>query len=283
MLVICPTPIGNLEDVTVRQRRALESADIIACEDTRRTGKLLEHLGVERTEGTPVLRRYDDHTAAEEAETLADEIARGTRVVLVSDAGTPAISDPGYRLVRACRRRNLEVTALPGAVAAAVALSASGLASDRFFFEGFLSEKQKRRLDRLELLDELEVTFVVYASPWRIEDVLKDIEQVCGAEREVCVGRELTKRHEEFLWGSITEVRRDLGERESVRGEFTVCVGPRRGEAVSDQWEEADRLIRVLDEGGTSSRTIKEAVDELYDVPRSKIYDRIEQVTDEEE
>lgn len=278
MLVICPTPIGNMDDVTDRQRQALAEADIIVCEDTRRAGSLLKKLGIERREGRPKLWRYDEHTAREKIDPITDAVEAGDRVVLTSDAGTPTISDPGYRLVRACRQRGLEVTALPGAVAAVVALSGSGLATDRFFFEGFLPRTQKQRRERLTALDGMGVTFVVYESPRRIVAALSDVESVCGGQREVCVARELTKRHEEFLVGSARKVCEELQQRSSVRGEIVLCVAASTAEEDSEIWQEADRAIEVLHAQGLRNRTIKEVVDELYEVPRSGLYDRIEQV-----
>ena len=283
MLIVCPTPIGNLDDVTPRQHRALEEADIIACEDTRRTGKLLSLLEIERIDGVPRLWRYDDHSAAEETPRLIEEMQGGETVVLASDAGTPTISDPGYRLVRGCREADIEVVALPGPVAGIVALSGSGLPTDRFFFEGFLATTSTARQNRLEALDELGTTVVLYASPHRILEVLSDVEAVCGSDRELCVARELTKLHEEYLTGEVAEIRRRLDERMPVHGEFVICIGPGRQEADGDQkWAEADRLIAALDGQDLSSRTIKEVVDEVCDVPRSKIYDRIEAVADDE-
>ncbi len=280
MLVICPTPIGNLDDITRRQMDALRGADIIACEDTRRSGKLLELLGIERVEGRPKLWRYDDHTASEQVSELVGQIEAGNQVVLVSDAGTPTISDPGYLLVRECRRRGIEVCALPGAVAAMVALSASGLPTDRFHFEGFLPAASEKRRERLRQLDDLGVTFVTYESPRRIVDTLKEIEQELGAQRQVCVGRELTKRHEEYLVASAASVSQELASRSSIRGEVVLCVGPkvREGQGGQKRWQEVDRSIRILAGQQLRSRTIKEIIDEMYDVPRSQIYDRIEKV-----
>lgn len=283
MLIVCPTPIGNLGDVTKRQREALSNADIIACEDTRRTGKLLEALGVDRSQGRPELWRYDDHTARAKTPALVDALGRGEKVVLTTDAGTPTISDPGYRLVRACRKEELEVTSLPGPVAAVVALSASGLATDRFYFEGFLPAKEKRRRERLEELKELGTTVVVYESPRRIVAVLKAVEEVFGGDRQICAGRELTKRHEEYLTGAVSEVRRQLSKRESIRGELTLCIEGTTTltEEEDELWKEADRVIAALVGQEVSRRTIKEVVDELFEVPRSEIYDRIDQVVSE--
>lgn len=281
MLLICPTPIGNLDDLSLRQREALAGADIIACEDTRRTGKLLELLGIGREGGRPRLWRYDDHTARGQSEQLVEEVRRGRKVVLVSDAGTPTISDPGYRLVRACREEGLEVVALPGPVAAMVALSASGLASDRFFFEGFLPSGAGQRRERLEELDELSVTLLIYESPRRILGALRDVEQVCGAARQVCVARELTKKHEEFFVGPVADIIATLEARGEVRGEVVLCIGPAEdGEQEDELWREADRAIQVMVDQGVGDRTIKEVISELFEVPRSEIYGRIQRLAE---
>ncbi len=281
MLVICPTPIGNLDDTTTRQREALANADVIACEDTRRAGKLLELLGIERVDGRPRLHRYDDHTAEESTGELLALLRAGKNVVLTSDAGTPTISDPGYRLVKACRHEGIEVTALPGPVAALVALSGSGLPTDRFFFEGFLPTGTEKRRERLEGLDELEVTVIIYASPHRIVDVLDDVQTVIGPERSICVARELTKMHEEYLVDDVESVRNRLQQRDELHGEIVLCIAPAESDDEDEDstWLEADRAIKAMDEQGLRSRTIKDIVDELYDVPRSDIYDRIDAVT----
>ena len=280
MLTVCPTPIGNMQDVTQRQRQALESADIIACEDTRRAGKLLERLGVDRRDGHPRLWRYDEHTARGQVEPLIEAMEEGQQVVLISDAGTPTISDPGYRLVSHCRQRGVKVVALPGPVAAVVALSGSGLPTDRFFFEGFLPGRSASRQQRLKELCALGVTVVVYESPRRIVEALADLQAVCGARRQVCVARELTKRHEEYLVGEVNQVRQDLAARDAVKGEVVLCIAADNGsECAEAEDDEVDRLIASLHAQGVSKRTIKEVVAEVYDVARSELYDRIEAVT----
>lgn len=282
MLTICPTPIGNLDDITPRQRDALAGADIIACEDTRRTGKLLELLGIIRDDGKPALWRYDDHQAERQLRPLIERLAAGDEVVLVSDAGTPTISDPGFRLVRACREQGLEVTALPGAVAAVVALSAAGLPTDRFYFEGFLPNTTEKRRSRLGELDAFQTTVVAYESPRRVVDLLQDAQAVLGEKRQVCVARELTKRYEEYISGPLAEVGRELADRSDIRGEFVVCFGPVPTDDGNDErWVEADRLISAMVAEGLRSRTIKNLVSQLCDVPRSQIYDRIEQIKGE--
>lgn len=282
MLIICPTPIGNLSDVSPRHREALASADMIACEDTRTTGKLLERLGIARVDGVPALVSYHEHNEQARVEILVTAVESGKNVVLVSDAGTPAISDPGYRLVRAVAEAGLPVVALPGPVAGMVALSASGLASDRFFFEGFLPAKHLARRKRLEIVDALGVSVVVYESPHRILALLEDVVAVMGANREVCVGRELTKLHEEYVRGTAQSVLETLQARERLRGEFVVILGPRQEDdlAAHDEQERAiDRKIQELLDEGMRPRGIKEIVSELFKVPKSEIYARIEQIS----
>ncbi|RAL22931.1 16S rRNA (cytidine(1402)-2'-O)-methyltransferase [Lujinxingia litoralis] len=282
MLVVCPTPIGNLEDLSPRQRTALAGADIIACEDTRQAGKLLELAGIDRSEGRPRLWRYDDHSAREQAERLVRELEAGLEVVLISDAGTPAISDPGYRLVRAARQAGVEVRALPGPVAATVALSASGLPSDTFFFEGFLPPKSQARRARLEALEDVGTTTLYYESPRRLEAMLSDVEAVCGPERQVCVGRELTKRFEEYYWGPVSRVLERIRSSEEVRGELVVVVAPGEGKQAADEGE-VERLIHALLDQEMSSRGIKEVVSQMYALPRSAIYERISVVQKQRE
>lgn len=286
MLIVCPTPIGNLSDVTSRHREALAGADIIACEDTRTTGKLLERLGISRVDGHPALVSYHEHNEQARVDSLVSAIEAGKSVVLVSDAGTPAISDPGYRLVRAVSQAGHQVLALPGPVAGMVALSASGLASDRFFFEGFMPAKRLARCKRLELLDGLGVSVVIYESPHRILALMEDVVATLGAEREVCVGRELTKLHEEYLRGTAQSVLVNLQERDRMRGEFVVILGPRQQVDMSAQDEQdaaIDRKIAELLEEGMRPRGIKEVIGALFNVPKSDIYQRIERIHSERE
>ncbi|MBA2660876.1 MAG: 16S rRNA (cytidine(1402)-2'-O)-methyltransferase [Bradymonadaceae bacterium] len=281
MLIVCPTPIGNLSDITARQRDALSAAEIIACEDTRETGKLLERLGIVRVDGVPALVSYHEHNEQARVSSLVAALQQGKRVVLVSDAGTPAISDPGFRLVRAAVEAGLAITALPGPVAAMVALSASGLPTDRFFFEGFLPSKQGARRKRLSVLDALGVSVVLYESPHRVIVLLEDVVEVLGAQREVCVARELTKLHEEYLRGTADAVRSTLSARERVRGEFVVILGPRVDEdpAAAEEREEAiDSKILELLEEGMRPRGIKEVVSALFGLAKSEIYERIERI-----
>jgi 16S rRNA (cytidine1402-2'-O)-methyltransferase len=274
-LTVCPTPIGNLDDSTPRQRKALETADLVACEDTRRCGKLMERLGIDRSDGTPRLVTYHEHNADEMAERLVDQLERGAEVTLVCDAGTPGISDPGYRLVRAARQADLDVTALPGPVAALVALSGSGLPTDRFQFCGFVPSSTQKRRDFLTETVESAGTTLFYESPKRVVATLRVLDEVCDPAREVCVARELTKMHEEFVVGRVSEVCDQFAGRDDIKGEIVIVVGP----PMTDRNEtdrQVNRMIDALLGQDLSSRGIKDAVSETFDVARSGLYDRIE-------
>lgn len=282
MLILCPTPIGNLGDITLRQREALESADRIACEDTRRTGKLLELLGIPRIEGRPALLRYDDHSKETELDRVIALLKGGERIVLVSDAGTPTISDPGYGLVRRCRQEGIAVEALPGPVAAMVALSGSGLPSDRFFFEGFLPSSSAERENRLrEVLSSFgEVTSIFYESPYRILDTLKTLVVLGEEDRQIALVRELTKMHEEYLVGTLNEVLREVESRDQVKGELVLLLGPKKKEGGQEEVlrKTEDEAMRAMLDEGLSKRTIKELMHRLYEMPRSSVYGRLEEL-----
>jgi len=213
-LVIVATPIGNLSDISARALEALRSADVIACEDTRQTIKLLNHFGIQKA-----LVSYHDFNEEKKAGELGEKIRQGQTIALVSDAGTPGISDPGFRLVRYCREQGLRVTAIPGANAAIASLSASGLPSDEFYFIGFLPSKKTARRDKLESLGALRATLIFYEAPHRIEGTLTDLFEILG-DREVCIARELTKLHEEFVFGRLSEIR----EKVKPLGEFVLVV-----------------------------------------------------------
>jgi 16S rRNA (cytidine1402-2'-O)-methyltransferase len=213
-LFVVATPIGNLGDITSRALEVLKQVDLIACEDTRQTVKLLNHFGIQKP-----LTSYHDFNEEQKAEELVRKLAGDTNVALVSDAGTPAISDPGYRIVRICRERAIPVIAVPGPNAAIAALSASGLPSDEFLFMGFLPATKNARKQKLTTVANVTGTLVFYEAPHRIEEVLSDIQEIFG-DREVCVSRELTKIHEEHLFGKLSDVRK----RVKALGEFVVVV-----------------------------------------------------------
>jgi len=214
-LFLVATPIGNLGDISSRALDTLRAVDAIACEDTRQTVKLLTHFGLQKP-----LTSYHDFNEREKALELAGRIENGENIALVSDAGTPAISDPGFRLVRLCRERGIPVISIPGANAAITALSASGLPSDQFLFVGFLPPRKSARCEHLETLRTFRGTLIFYEGPHRIQAALDDIQEVLG-DREACIGRELTKLHEEYLFGKLSEVRPRVKE----LGEFVIVVG----------------------------------------------------------
>ena len=222
-LYLVGTPIGNLEDITFRAVRVLKEADLVACEDTRQTRKLLDHYGLSK----PTIS-YHEHNEADRSRELVADLLRGTTVALVSDAGMPLISDPGYRLVRAAIENNVRVEAIPGPSALLTALAASGLPADRFHFGGFLPPKSGQRLKTIEALKDEPATLVFYEAPHRILETLEAIEQVLG-DRSIVVARELTKMHEEYLRGSPAEIRAALAARESIKGEITLLIGRASG------------------------------------------------------
>ena len=222
-LYLVATPIGNLGDITLRALEILKAADLIACEDTRQTQKLLNHYDIL----TPTIS-YHEHNERERAAKLIEELKAGARIAVVSDAGMPGISDPGSVLVREAIAAGINVIPIPGANAALSALIASGLPSDEFHFIGFLPEKAGARRTRLEVLatqprDSAE-TAILYEAPHRIADTLADVEAVFGPALRIVAARELTKLHEEFLRGTIAEVRAQLAVRDRVRGEFVLLL-----------------------------------------------------------
>jgi len=218
-LYVVSTPIGNLEDITFRAVRILKEADWIACEDTRTTRRLLDHYGI----ATKTIS-YHDHNETERAAELVERIEQGETGALVSDAGTPLLSDPGYRIVHAAAEAGIPVEALPGASALLAALVVSGLPTDRFHFCGFLPSKQGQRRHLLESLANESATLIFYEAPHRIPEALADITVVLG-DRKIVVARELTKMYEEVLRGTAAEIGATLTARDSIRGEFVILIG----------------------------------------------------------
>ena len=218
MLFVIPTPIGNLEDITGRALRHLDEVDLILAEDTRTTKKLLSHYDID----TP-LRSFHAHNEHGVLDEILQKLQAGMQVGLVSDAGTPGISDPGFLLVRACREAKIEVTCLPGPTAFVPALVVSGIPCDRFHFEGFLPHK-KGRQTRLKYLATLPHTFVMYESPFRLVKLLSQLIEHCGPDRIACVSRELTKIHEESLTMTLLELKEEFSGRAKVKGEIVVVV-----------------------------------------------------------
>jgi 16S rRNA (cytidine1402-2'-O)-methyltransferase len=218
-LYLVATPIGNLEDITLRALRVLRECDVVAAEDTRRTGQLLKHFGIAR----PLLS-YFQFNEAKRSEEIIDRLRRGEKVALVTDAGSPGISDPGERVVKAAIAAGFRVEAVPGACALVAALTASGLPADEFHFIGFLPHKSGQRRNQLESLKPISGTLVFYESPYRIEKLLGELNEVFP-ERQVVLARELTKKFEEFLRGKPAELL-EIAKKRSLKGEFVVLVGP---------------------------------------------------------
>jgi 16S rRNA (cytidine1402-2'-O)-methyltransferase len=220
-LYLVATPIGNLEDITLRALRVLRRVDRIACEDTRQTQKLLNHFSIQ----TPTVS-YHMHNEGPRTEELTVELKQGARIAVVSDAGTPGIADPGGQIAAAAIAAGVIVFPIPGANAAISGLIASGLPTDRFLFHGFLPAKAGQRKTALEELARGETTHVFYEAPHRILDTLADVEAVFGASQHVVIARELTKLHEEFLRGAVSELRSQLAARSAVRGEIVLMLAP---------------------------------------------------------
>lgn len=265
-LHLVATPIGNLGDLAPRAVEVLRSVGLVCCEDTRRTGLLLNNLGIDAT-----LMRLDEHTEVPAVRRVIDALDDGRDVALVSDAGTPGISDPGQRLVAAIVETRHSVSAVPGASALLVALTTSGLPSERFVFEGFVPRSGAERAERLRSIARELRTVVLFEAPHRIERTLDDLIEVCGPERRVAVARELTKLHEEVRRGSLAEVRANLGE---PRGEYTIVLA---GSNRTESWTESevDELLRAEIGRGASTRDAAAAVAELTGMSRKELYSRV--------
>jgi 16S rRNA (cytidine1402-2'-O)-methyltransferase len=270
-LYLVATPIGNLRDMTLRALEILAAADLVACEDTRVTRKLFDHYGL----ATP-LTAYHDHNAEAVRPKILGRIAAGGAVALVSDAGTPLISDPGYRLVRAAHEAGHAVSAAPGASAVLTALTVAGLPTDRFFFEGFLPPKATAKRARIAALARIPSTLVLFESGPRIADTLSDLAAGLGA-REAAIGRELTKLHEEIRRGALGDLARDYAAGAETRGEFVIVVA---GPAAPEQPDEAE--IDTMLRAALARASVKDAVAEVAaatGAPRRAIYGRALELT----
>jgi len=274
-LYLVGTPIGNLEDITLRALRVLKEVDVIACEDTRQTQKLLNHYAIS-TRTTS----YHEHNEAEKAPELVKQMQAGACVALVTDAGMPGISDPGYRLVTAAVRAGVKVIPVPGASAFLDALVSSGLPTDSFSFGGFLPPKRGERRTVLKSAKSQPQTQVFYEAPHRVLDTLEDVVEVMGRGRQVVVAREVTKIHEEFLRGPAAAVLEELKKRESVRGEITLLIGkaedrahegsmetPAQGHQTVSQRTKQLMAEENLDEKAALKKAAKE-----YGVSKSEAY-----------
>jgi 16S rRNA (cytidine1402-2'-O)-methyltransferase len=266
-LYLVATPIGNLEDITYRAVRVLGECDLIACEDTRQTRKLLDRYGIAKP-----LVSYHDHNEGERSRELAAKLEAGMSVALVSDAGTPLVADPGYRLVRAAIQAGAAVVPVPGPSAAIAAMAGSGLPSDSFHFFGFLPAKSGQRTRLLESLREAPETLIFYEAPHRILETLEELDRI-APHRPVVVARELTKVHEEFLRGTPREVLAELSTRATVKGEITLLIG--KGEpATADDTPVGEAVERLVREGVARMDAVK-AVARQRGLPKREVYRQV--------
>ena len=266
VLYIVGTPIGNLEDMTFRGVRILQSVDFIAAEDTRHTGKLLKHFQV----STPQIS-YHEHNRHSRIPELLKQLEDGIAIALVSDAGMPGISDPGYELVKACAEAGITVVPIPGAVAAITALSASGISTEKFVFEGFLNAKSKQRRSHLELLKSEERTLIFYESPHRLRSTLQDMKEIFGEDRQIVLARELTKMYEEFWRGNI-ESACSYYELKVPVGEYTLVVaGNSPTQREFTQAELVAELETIMNQGISPSQASRQLAASTF-LPRRQLY-----------
>jgi 16S rRNA (cytidine1402-2'-O)-methyltransferase len=265
-LLIVGTPLGNLGDFPPRAIEALKSADLILCEDTRHTRKLLTHFGIDRPTD-----RFDEHTEEAKAQAFADRIANGETIALVSDAGMPVVSDPGFRLVRLARERGLPIEPIPGPFAGVLALVASGIAPLPFTFLGFSPHRRGERTDFYRTAAEIGHTAIVYESPERVIDSLEDALAVLG-DVELTLGREMTKLHEEFLNGTISEVLAELRRRQSIYGEITLVFAAAVAATSAASPEEIAAEFERLRAGGMRRNDAVKAVAEKFGMRKNDVY-----------
>ena len=266
-LYLVGTPIGNLEDITLRAIRILKEVDSIAAEDTRRTGKLLQHLQIK----TPQIS-YHEHNQDWRTKELIARLQQGEQIALVTDAGMPSISDPGVELVSAAIASNIPVIPIPGGTAAISALAASGMPTERFTFEGFLPSKESERQARLELLQSETKTVILYEAPHRILKTLTDLAAVIGADREIVLARELTKIHEEFWRGSIEDAIAMYTNQRQPKGEYTLVLkGADETSLISSEAEIKREFQQLLDRGMTRSQASRQLA-KLTSLSRREIY-----------
>lgn len=268
-LYLVATPIGNLEDITLRAVRVLKEADLIACEDTRQTQKLLNHYGI-----TTRTISYHEHNEMTRAPELVLELERGARIALVTDAGMPGISDPGFRLISLAIRHHVPVVPIPGASAFLAALVASGLGTDSFRFSGFLPAKRGERRQVLEGIKASPRTQVFYEAPHRVMDAVEDIVEILGADRPVVVAREVTKIHEEFLRGRAGEVLENLQARDAIKGEITLLIGKAEETArpAPSRVSVRERLAQVMAEEKLDEKAALKKIAKEMGVSKSEAY-----------
>ena len=269
-LYLVATPIGNLEDITLRALRVLKEANIIACEDTRHTRVLLDHYGIKGK-----LTSYHEHNERERAAELVNLLEEGKAVAVVTDAGTPGISDPGFRLARLAAERGAQVVPVPGPTAFVAALVASGLPTDEFFFAGFLPARSTQRRARFTEVRAISSTLIFYETPHRVAESLQDARDILG-EREAVVARELTKLHEEIVRGRLSELAERFRSTDAARGEMVVVIDRNiLEEAKQDSEEDVAARVAVLENEGLDSRAALKRVAREMGLSRSEAYRRL--------
>lgn len=265
-LYICPTPIGNLEDITLRTLRILQEVDLIAAEDTRHTIKLLNHYEIKKT-----LTSYHEHNVKEKGIDLIHRLNKGENIALVSDAGMPGISDPGQDIIRLAIEEGIEVIVLPGPTASITALVASGLNTDKFVFEGFLSSRKKERVDQLKVLKDEKRTLIIYESPHRILDTLDNMLDTLE-NRNIAIVRELTKVYEEIFRGTIQEAI-DKFSSEKIRGEFVLILEGNQEEDVEVNIDIEEELLKYINQGLSKKESVKRVAEE-FNLPKNQVYQK---------
>lgn len=269
ILYLVPTPIGNLDDMTFRAIQTLKVVDLIACEDTRVTQKLLNHFEID----TPKTS-YHEHNILEKTNELVQELMAGKNIAQVSDAGMPSISDPGVELVKAAIAQNISVVPLPGPNAALTALIASGISPQPFTFYGFLSRKKSELTEDLEQLKDKQETLIFYESPYRLAKFLKNLVEVFGADRQVVLAREVTKRYEEFIRGSAEELN-DWANSNELRGEFVVIVAGNENVVEENYWEKWTVMEHIEYKMNFEKMSSKQAIKEVAKergLPKREVY-----------
>lgn len=270
-LYVCPTPIGNLEDITIRVLNTLSEVDLIAAEDTRHTIKLLNHFDIKKP-----LTSYHEHNKREKGQYLIQKLLQGENIAIVSDAGMPGISDPGEDIIKLAIENAIDVIVLPGPTASILALVTSGLPTSRFVFEGFMPSNRKERKGRLEKLKSEERTIILYESPHRLINLLEDMLQILG-DREISVARELTKKYEEIFRGDISSALNKF-KKENPKGEFAVVVRGISSELSEDTYDEAwndmtikEHIILYMERGFDKKEAIKR-VSKERNIPKKEVY-----------
>ncbi len=264
-LYICPTPIGNLEDITIRTLETFKMVDFIGAEDTRHSIKLLNHYNISKP-----LISYHEHNKREKGEELIKLLLDGNNIGLVSDAGMPGISDPGQDLIYRAIEEDIEVVGLPGPTASILALVISGMDTRKFIFEGFLSSKKKERRKELSRIKENKYTSIVYESPHRIKDLLKDMDDLMGL-RKLSISRELTKKFEETLRGTSGEILELLASRDEIKGEFVVIIAGNNEEEVQEEYDILKLLEMEIEKGYSKKEAVKK-VSQQFEIPKNLVY-----------